>query len=346
MFTLAIVAAASITAAPANACGTDEYTKAASLLADSSLRVDSTSDDAERVLRGCGDDPTAEYLIGMFPRFVEFSPEKMEEYRRLLAKAADHGNAAAALIHGIWLFDAKGDRDRGPKLITDAYAIGDEWAIGYGLRLFSAQGNRLSPEAITRIKQLSVSGFPFAYGILAAQELYRISDSGDQLPPDKEAADLLNVHYLALQGIIRGDEIALMAEQRVEKEFDVRPGGWDALRDALSAPDPLGFAISNPKRMEAAHLQWRSIMSLDALDPSLGPVVELLKPIVNGAQRACTGFPSKIERLCDIRAVVDHAICMKPFGSYMDPEKWAASSAYRTCRLLRLRSRPATLYYQ
>jgi hypothetical protein len=111
------------------------------------------------------------------PQFAELSFDKVEEFRASLARAADDGIAAAAAMHGAWLFDTKHDRDRGSKLITMAYKAEDPWGLGLGIRAMSAHGERFSDAAIAGVERLAHQGFPLAYGTLAAQEMQRISDN-------------------------------------------------------------------------------------------------------------------------------------------------------------------------
>jgi hypothetical protein len=324
---------------PASACGFTEYRQAASLLADSSLRVDSSADAAEQVLRGCGDDPMAAYLIGILPRFAEFSAERKEAFRRSLSSAAERGVAAAALVHGAWLVDTNADRERGTKLMADAYAAEDEWGVGLGLATLTGRQERLSDVALARLEQLAEDGFPWAYGILAYQRMFRIADKRASSPSEQQIAAIMEAHNVALKGMLRGDGIAVLAMDRIAKEFDVDRGAPNHLLDVLSAADPLAFISSHPKEMQSAHVAWRTVPVFWTIDE------ETLRLVKISANVCSSSIPSKWHKLCEVRAVVDHYVCMQPFGSYMSESVWMGTSAYRTCRLLRLRVVASAPYY-
>jgi hypothetical protein len=338
-FWFVAVLAGSAAQSPASACGLPEYRQAAALLADSSLRIDSSTDAAEQVLRACGDDPTAAYLLGIFPRFAEFSPGRTEEFRQSLSRAAERGVAAAAAIHGAWLVDTNSDRDQGARLITEAYAADDDWGIGLGIGILSGRGERLSDVAIARIDRLARDGFPLAYGILATQEMYRISDNRASYSLEEQTGALIKARGIAMKGMLRGDSIAVRAANRINKEFDAENSGLADLADALSAPDPIAFVSSHPNQMQYAHLAWRAIRVFEGTD-------EEALPLLRKSVTVCSGsIPSKWWEMCEVRAVVDHFVCMEPFRRYIDESAWMSSSAYRTCRLLRLRVYAAAPYY-
>jgi hypothetical protein len=321
------------------ACGPAEYRQAATLLADSSLRVDSSPEAAEEVLRACGDDPIAAYLMGMFPRFAEFSPEKTEEFRRSLSRAAEDEVPAAALIHGAWLFDTNTDREHGAQLMTKAYAAEDEWGLGIGYGILSGRGKVLSDADLGRVERLSEQGYPWAYGILASQQMLRISDVENSLTPKARATALINAHNIALQGMLRGDSVAVREMNLIGKELYRESKGLANLADVLSAPEPLAFASSHPKEMESAYLAWQTTPLFEKVD---GETLRLMKI----SATVCSGsIPSKWKQLCEVRAVADHYVCMQPFGSYMADGAWVNSSAYRTCRTLRLRVQSSAPYY-
>jgi hypothetical protein len=324
---------------PASACGFTEYRQVAALLADSSLRVDSSTEAVEQVLRACDDDPMAAYLLGSLPRFAEFAPEKVEEFRRALERAAKNGVAAAAAIHGMWLIDTNQDRDRGAKLVTMAHEADDDWALGFTSASMNARGERLSDAAIARVERLARDGFPLAYSILAAQEMFRISDNRTSYSFEEQAEGLLRARVTAVKGMLRGDSIAVLVANRLNKEFDAESKGFANLADVLNAADPLAFVASHPEETDSAHVAWETTPVFETIDQD---TLRLVKVSAN----ACSGsIPSKWKKLCEVRAVVDHYVCMQPFGAYMSESVWMSSSAYRTCRLLRLRVLASAPYY-
>jgi hypothetical protein len=324
---------------PASACGSAEYRQAAVLLADSSLRVDSSTDAAEQSLRACGDDPMAAYLIGMLPRFAEFSAERREGFRRSLSSAAERGVAAAALAHGAWLVDTNTDRERGGQLIADAYAAEDEWGVGMGLTTLTGRQERLSDAALARLEQLAEDGFPWAYGILAYQRMLRISDHRASSPPEQQMAAIMEAHNAALKGTLRGDSIAVLVMNHIAKELDAESKASDYLIEVLNAADPLTFVSSHPKEMQQAHVSWQATTVFHKVDD------ETLRLMKMSANVCSSRIPSQWKELCEVRAVGDHYVCMRPFGAYMDESAWMSSSAYRTCRLLRLRVLASAPYY-
>ncbi len=279
----------------------------------------------------------------MFPRFAQFSAEKTEEFRRFLSQAAEDGVTAAAAIHGAWLVDTNidknSDRARGANLMTKAYAAEDEWGLGLSIGVLSARGERLSDVAIARVERLARDGFPLVYGVIAAQQMYRISDDRASYSLDEQTKALLEARGIALQGLLRGDSIAVLAVNRINKEFDAESSGLANLADALSAPDPLAFVSSHPKEIQSAYSAWQTAPLREETDEE---TLRLMKTSVS----VCSGrVPSKWKEMCEVRAITDHYICMQPFSSYMDEGAWISSSAYRECRVLRLRVRAAAPYY-
>jgi hypothetical protein len=318
---------------PALACAEPDYSAAVKKLADSSF------DSAEHDLMMCGDDPTAKYLVGLFPRVGRFSPEKVEEYRQSLSDAADLGLPAAQAVYGAWLYDTNRDPMRGAELITKAYRAEDVWGLGIAYRRMSAQGLRFPDYDLARVKRLADSGFPLAFGILAGQALYRIVDNQNALSTEEQAHELQKTHELALEGVIRGDTIAVLAALEVEKKFDVSSRTLTGIYDALTAPDPVAFSSSNSERMHATYVSWQSLFVFYELDNGL-------KRLAKEASVECSSsIASDLKELCEIRAIADHYVCMNPFASFVDAEEWFASSAYATCRQLRLRGQPADPFY-
>jgi hypothetical protein len=339
---LGVVAILACHSAQSLACGPAEYRQATELLADSSLRVDSSPDAAEQVLRSCGDDPTAAYLMGMFPRFAEFSLAKVEAFRQSLSRAADGGVPAAASIHGAWLFDTNADRVRAAQLMTEAYAAGDELAIGIGYGVMSGLGERLTDADLARLQRLSEADYPWAFAILASQSILRLSDDqGAHLSQEEHTRALLQAHETALKGVLRGDGTAALGANRIGEQLYKKSPGLEELAEVLSAPDPLAFVSSHPAEMRAAYLAWQT-----GTMPALTNVDQETLQLIETAKSVCSGrIPSKWKELCEVRAVADHYFCMRPFGAYMAEEAWQKSSAYQTCRVLRLRVLASAPYY-
>jgi hypothetical protein len=220
----------------------------------------------------------------MFPRFAEFPAERREQFRRFLAQAAEDGVSGAALVHGAWLFDTNTDRERGARLVTDAYAAEDEWGLGMVLGVWR---ERLSDDALARVERLAEDGYPWAYSILAYQRMARISDNRDSYSADQQAAALAEARDIALKGVLRGDSAAVVAVNRIDREFDAEGKGLARLADVLGASDPLAFVASHPEEMESAYVTWRAIPVFETID---GETLRLVKI----SATACSGsIPSK-----------------------------------------------------
>lgn len=315
------------------ACAETDYSAAVKKLADSSF------DSAEHDLMMCGDDPTAKYLVGLFPRVGRFSPEKVEEYRQSLSDAADLGLPAAQAVYGAWLYDTNRDPMRGAELITKAYSAEDVWGLGIAYRWMSAKGARFPEYDLARVRRLADSGFPLAFGILAGQAFYRVVDNQNTLSAEEEAHELQKTHELALEGVVRGDTIAVLAALEVEKKFNVSSRALTEIYETLTAPDPVAFSSSDSESMHATYIAWQSLFVFYDFDSNL-------KRLAKQASVECSSsIASDLKELCEIRAIADHYVCMNPFASFVDEGEWFASSAYATCRQLRLRGQPADPFY-
>jgi hypothetical protein len=273
----------------------------------------------------------------MFPRFAELSPERTEAFRQSLSRAAEAGVAAAASIHGAWLFDTNADRVRGAQLIMEAYAAGDELAVGAGYVAMIGQSHTLTDADIARVERLSESGYPWAFGILASQSILRFSSD----PGARQAKALLEAYETARKGVLRGDGVAAVAASRISEELNMKSPGIEDLAEILNARDPLAFVSSHSAEMHSAHLAWQT-----GTMPALANVDQGTLGLIKTSTTVCSGrIPSEWKELCEMRAVVDHYVCMRPFSTYMADGAWQTSSAYQTCRVLRLRMRASAPYY-
>ena len=226
--------------------------------------------------------------------------------------------------------------------MTDAYAAGDEWAVGNAYSIMSGLGKTLTDADLARLERLSESGYPWAFGVLASQRMPRLSDDqGANLSPQEQTKALVEAHEIALKGVLRGDNIAVLAANRIGEELYKKSQGLVELAEVLSTPDPMAFVSSHPKEMESAHFAWRTMTI-----PALADVDDGTLRLMKSAAIACSGgVPSRWKELCEVRAVADHYVCMRPFSTYLDEGVWESSSAYRTCRLLRLHVQASALYY-
>lgn len=297
----------------------------------------SSFDQAKTLLTECADDPTSEYLLGLFPLIVETSSDEVESYRAHLANAANSGQPQAQVMHGSWLSDTGKDRVGGARLMTLAYEKADTWGLWRGYSFLSASGTRLSEQDIHRVELLADGGFPLAFGILAVQTMYRIADEQQQ---DTVALESwAEARALAVRGTIRGDSIAAIALLRIDQEVGIKSRGLDSLVDALSAQDPIGFNSFNSEEMAAAYFAWQRIFGLNQLDGAVPPKRdERIAVCDRGPLRA-------VRAMCEVRSIVDDYVCVEPFESYVGVEAWRKSSAYLTCRLIRLRHPVDQLYY-
>jgi len=298
---------------------------------------------AEALLRPCGSDPVANFLIGILPRFGEFDAETRDSYRTFLAKSAAEGLPAAQAVQGLWLIDVQHDK-RGFSLIESAAASGDPWAMWSIYALRTVKGERLQPAVTSRVEQLEQQGFPLADNILAGQDLFRTLDNIKNLSPEEQAGAVERALNIAARGVVQGDFAALYQYRSLSKHLGLDRGGelsveLDYLSEFLSPSRHITPETSNPTEVRKAYSAWRLTKTFAQLDESFDA---RLKSAVN----ACLHEPlSHFSEICEIRSMIDHYVCMDPFAAILGSDQWSQSPAYTSCRVRRLNDPLTSPYY-
>jgi hypothetical protein len=333
---MSVLAVVELTARAA-ACDETEYREAAAHVAAQEYAS------AEALLRPCGSDPVANFLIGILPRFGEFDAETRDSYRTFLANSAAEGLPAAQAVHGLWLIDVQHDK-RGFSLIESAADSGDPWAIWAIYSLKTASGERLQPAVTSRIEHIEQQGFPLADSILAGQDLFRTLDNIKNLTAEEQASAVERALNIAARGVVQGDFVALYQYRSLSKRLGLDRGGelsdeLDYLSEFLSPSRRVTPETSNPSQIHKAHSAWGLTKIFGQFDASFDSRLTT-------AMKACLRDPLiRFSEICEIRSMIDHYVCMEPFAAILGSDQWSQSPAYASCRGRRLHDALTSPYY-